>query len=159
MSGRPLRLLVIVLSLLAASILSAAPAAASTRGPVCVPVYLTGTGKSTSPTTTTATLYLFGREIATTTGVFTATAPDFTGRVVITPKRLRGGTLEATVSGSYKFDSDNIPNGFDAEGPVVGTGVLTGATGRLRFEGPLTFSTGEFTEKVTGKLCADLSRW
>lgn len=158
MRQRLIRLLAVLVSVLALGVALAAPAVASTPRTACVPVYLTGEGEATSATTTTATLMLLGRPIATTTGAFTPTGgTGFTGEVVITPKRLRGGTLVVTVTGNLTFDSTGAPIAFDAEGPVVGTGVLEGVSGTLRFFGPQTGT--KFTEKVTGRLCTDLSRW
>lgn len=129
----------------------------ATSGPaVCFPVRLTGIGEATSATTTTAKIFLKGREIATTTGTFST--PDasgaFTGSVLFTPKGINGGTLVANVKGSFGpgFAS------FSAAGPVTGTGFLSHTSGRLYFVGPLN-ADGTFTEVITGRLCADLSSW
>jgi hypothetical protein len=133
-----------------------ASAAPGRTGDLCVPVKLTGEGAATSQTTTTAKIFWNGHQIATTDGVFSL--PDagghFTGSVVFTPKRLKGGTLVAQVRGAY---GPNFAS-FTASGPIKGTGNLSRASGQLSFAGPIR-SDGTFSEVVTGTLCVDLRSW
>lgn len=149
-------LVVVAMTILLLGFVGAGRADASAGGSLCLPVRLTGVGVATSATTTTAKIFLKGREIASTTGTFST--PDassaFTGSVVFTPKRIKGGTLVADVAGSF---GPNFAS-FSATGPVSGTGFLSRASGHLSFAGPLN-PDGSFTEVITGTLCADLNSW
>ena len=146
----------VALAIALTALLTTGTASASSGRDICVPVRLTGQGVATSATTTTATIFWNGRAIATTNGVFTpsGTSGDFTGSVVFTPMRLKGGTLVADVTGSY---GPNFAS-FTAAGPVKGTGTLSRASGQLSFSGPI-HSDGTFNEVITGKLCTDLRSW
>jgi hypothetical protein len=64
------------------------------------------------------------------------------------------GTLTVSLAGSL----DVVSGAFSTTGPVTGsTGKLAGASGALSFNGVEDFTTGAFTETVTGNICADLS--
>jgi len=79
------------------------------------------------------------------------TPPELTlaGTVVFTTPR---GTLTVMVDGTFNV----VTGAFRASGPVAsGTGVFTGASGRLRFVGTQDLVTGTFTERVRGRVCLD----
>ena len=60
------------------------------------------------------------------------------------------GDLTVQVTGSFDLTTGK----FNVSGPVIqGTGSLAGASGTLFFQGVEDFSTGQFSEKVSGKIC------
>ena len=130
---------------------TAATAGASGRG--CVPVRATGVGALTDPTTGVATISVAGVVIGTSSARYVPVSQEgdvvtLTGDVDFTA-RFNLGTFNTSVTGTL-----NLATGaFDVSGPVTATtGLLTGATGRLRFQGVLDPS-GSFTETISGHLC------
>ena len=63
----------------------------------------------------------------------------------------RYGTLTVDTEGSM-----DISNGtFESKGPVKsGTKRFKGATGTIKFVGEADIASGDFTDKVTGRVCA-----
>ena len=93
----------------------------------------------------------------TVEGAVTPTSPPVNGIVTFTEivKFTNGrGTLTVEVAGGI-----NIVTGqFNASGSVKdATGKLAGATGNITFSGVADFTTGLFTENITGLICVDLA--
>jgi hypothetical protein len=134
---------------------AAAPAAA--HGAVsCHNINAKGVGQDLGGGQTTAQIIGGGLLQGTTqasfviTG-FSGTVASFEGTIVFT---VNNATLTANVSGTL----DAATGEFEATtSSVSGTGKLAGATGSLSFKGVEDLATGNFTEDVTGEICAELS--
>lgn len=134
----------------------AAPANASgTRGArICLPVMATGVGQDKLGTfTTTAEIRSHGVLLGTTNATFTPTVigetfVTFTGPIVFTTPI---GMLTAQVAGSVNTGTGAFASRSTS---VAGTGAFSGVTGNLKFVGTENLATGEFTETITGHLCA-----
>jgi hypothetical protein len=121
---------------------------------LCLPVRAQGAGTATGPTTANGTISV-GRVVVATTeagyvpGSLEGDVLTIAGEIVITT-RFGLGTLTVSVTGPF-----NLTTGaFDVAGPVsASTGLLAGTTGNLRFVG-VQDAQGNFTETVTGRLCA-----
>jgi hypothetical protein len=133
----------------------AAPGAA--RAEVsCHNVNAKGVGQDLGGGQTTAQIIGGGLLHGTTQAAFvitglSGTVASFEGTIVFT---VNNATLTANVSGTL----DLATGEFQATtSSISGTGKLAGATGSLSFNGVEDLSTGDFTEDVTGEICADLS--
>lgn len=151
MKALQLLLCAILGSLLVVGAAPATPAIASEEDE-CHRVNAVGVGQDLGGGNTTATISRAGFLNGTTAAHFDITggAPPeltFAGTVVFTA---RNGTLSVGIAGTF-----NIATGaFDATGAVTGgTGKFAGATGTLSFSGVEDFSTGSFTETITGQIC------
>ncbi len=143
---------------LAASLATAAPAAAHRGHPSppaharCVPVAASGVGQDLGGGQTTATISVAGVEVGTTAAAFTITGVDvniasFTGPIVFTGL---GGTLTAQVTGTLDVTTGVFGSTSTS---VTGTGLLRRVTGDLTFTGTEDLATGAFTESIRGQLC------
>ena len=127
---------------LAASLATAAPAAAHHGHPSppaharCLPVDATGVGQDLGGGQTTATI----------TGV-DGTVASFVGPIVFTGL---GGTLTAQVTGTLDVTTGVFTSTSTS---VTGTGLLRRVTGDLTFTGTEDLTTGAFTEAIHGRLC------
>jgi hypothetical protein len=142
-----MRLRAAVLLPLAVLLVAASPAAAS--GPrICVPVKAQGAGHDNGDLTTDARITTHGILLGTTHAEFQPTDTGFTGPIVFTT---RIGTLTAVVDGSFLA----TPGAFAAQSnSVTGTGAFRGVTGDIHIEGLEDLSSFDFTETITGRLCA-----
>ena len=147
--------LVVLVATLAA--LVAAPAHAHPNGRQvgrsCVPVHATGTGEETAPGQTTATIFVRGVEVGTTTASFTTTGIDgtvasFVGPLVFTSA---AGTLTAQLTGTLDTATGAFVSRSEEE--LTGTGIFAGVKGRLKLRGTVDLSDGSFTERISGRLC------
>ena len=137
-------------------VVGAAPAMPTTASEEdeCHRVKAVGVGQDLGGGNTTATISHAGFLNGTTTAHFDITGGTppvltFAGTVVFAAKH---GTLTVDIAGTF-----NVATGaFDATGSVrSGTGKFAGATGTLTFSGVEDFSTGAFTETITGRICLD----
>jgi hypothetical protein len=79
----------------------------------------------------------------------TGTQAPFTGPLVFTPTG-HSGTITAQLAGSF----DVVTGVFSARSTSVsGVGALHGVTGTLAVLGTENFTTGAFTETLSGTLC------
>jgi hypothetical protein len=135
---------------LAATFAMAAPAHASAR--ICLPVLATGVGRDLGNLTTEATVSSFNIPLGTTHATFvpdevTPTALTFHGPIVFTS---RIGTLTAQSDGSVNLATGEF---VSQSNDLSGTGAFRGVTGSLRFAGTEAPDL-TFTERITGRLCA-----
>jgi hypothetical protein len=150
-----LRLVLVVLVATLAALV-AAPAQAHTDGRhvgrSCVSVQATGTGEETAPGQTTATIFVRGVEVGTTTARFTTTGIDgtvasFVGPLVFTSA---GGTLTAQLAGTLDTATGRFVSRSEE---LTGTGLFTGVQGRLKLRGTVDLTDGSFSERISGRLC------
>jgi len=127
--------------------------AEASDGDGCQKVKAIGVGQDLGNNMTTATISRGGILNGTTAAQFTitsfATFPDlpFSGQIVFTTKH---GTLTLDLVGTFNA----LTGEFSGTGtPSAGTGRFAGATGELVLTGIEDFSTGAFTETITGTLC------
>jgi len=120
----------------------------------CHRVKAVGVGQDLGGGNTTATISHAGFLNGITTAHFDITGGTlpvltFEGTVVF---RAKHGTLTVNIAGTF-----NVATGaFEASGYVrSGTGKFAGAIGTLTFSGVEDFSTGVFTETITGRICLD----
>jgi hypothetical protein len=148
--------LVLVILVAALAALVAAPAQAHSggrhAGRVCVPVHATGTGQETAPGQTTATIFVRGVEVGTTTASFTTTGLDgtvasFVGPLVFTSA---AGTITAQTTGTLDTATGRFVSRSD---DLTGTEAFSGVDGRLRLRGTVDLADGSFTERISGRLC------
>lgn len=130
----------------------AAQGAALPAGPICLPISATGVGQDLGGGNTEATISIRGVEVGRTNASFTTTEvvgtiASFTGPIVFNSLP---GKLTAQVAGTV----DLATGAFQATSTsVTGTGLLRGITGRVTLVGHQNFTTGGFTETLTGQLC------
>jgi hypothetical protein len=148
----------LVLVVLVAALVALVPAPAEAHGPgwqlgrACVPVHATGTGQETAPGQTTATIFVRGVEVGTTTASFTTTGVDgsvasFIGPLVFTSA---AGTITAQVAGTLDTATGVFVSRSD---DLTGTGAFSGVRGRLKLRGTVDLTDGTFTERISGRLC------
>ena len=142
--------LFLAIAAVGAALAFAAPASA---GSICLPVAATGVGHDHGGGMTTAEIRTFGILLGTTSAQFTLQPPQgavlpFTGPIKFTTAI---GTLTAQVAGTL----DPSTGDFRADSTsLAGTGLFRGVTGNLRFVGTEDLVSGDFTERITGRLCA-----
>jgi len=154
MKALQLLLCAIFAALLVVAGAPAASARATDDDDDCRRINADGVGQDLGGGNTTATISRGGILNGTTAAHFDITGGTppvltFAGTVVFTTKK---GTLTVGIAGTF-----NIATGaFNATGPITsGTGRFAGATGTLTFSGVEDFSTGAFTETITGRICLD----
>jgi hypothetical protein len=126
------------------------PASAS----LCLPVHATGEGQDNDGMTQ-AIIKVNRVQIGTTSAAFaitggTSTVVDFTGSLEFTARAGLGTLAIDPITGTLNA----VTGSFHSEGDVTGGGLLTGVTGHLVLDGTENLGTGEFTETITGRLCA-----
>ncbi len=146
--------LVVLFAALVALIPAPAEADSAGRhlGRTCVSVHATGTGQETAPGQTTATIFVRGVEVGTTTASFTTTGVDgtvasFVGPLVFTSA---AGTITAQLAGTLDTATGVFVSRSD---DLTGTGAFSGVAGRLKLRGTVDLTDGSFTERVSGRLC------
>jgi hypothetical protein len=126
----------------------------TSAAPLCLPVHATGTGQDTGGTTH-AIIYVNRIQIGTTTAAFAITRStqpvvEFTGSLEFTASARLGTLAIDPLTGTLNAATGS----FHSEGAVTGGGLLTGVTGHLVLDGSENLRTGQFTETITGRLCA-----
>ena len=134
---------------------AAVPAAAPQSGPVrCVPFGATGIGQDLGGGQTTATIFVDGVRVGTTTAAFTITGvsgslASFEGPLTFRPDGV-SGTLVAQLVGTVDLVTGRF---VAASESLTGTTRLAPVTGDVRIEGVQDLATGAFTETLDGQLC------
>ncbi len=141
----------VALALAVPATASASPAYRHPHRP-CAPVAAAGVGQDLGDGQTTATVYVHGLMIGTTTGSFTITGvvgsiASFTGPIDFS---LPGGTLTAPVTGTLDTATGEF---VSSSSSVSGYGVYAAVVGSLTFRGTENLATGAFTETISGRLC------
>jgi hypothetical protein len=148
----PLALAAIVAALALAGPASAAAPDAGPPAGHCVSVDATGFGQDLGGGRTTATIYVDGVAVGTTSAAFTVTGVDgtvasFSGPITFTG---RAGTLTARAAGTLDVTTGAFTS---TSTDLSGTGIFHGVTGSVTLTGVEDLATGAFTETVTGELC------
>ncbi len=162
-----------VIAAAAAMIITALPSNAAVSGAaatpkVCLPVYLTATGRDANPDpgpapaliNTVSDVFLARHKVATTKAGFTPGGVvegslAFAGPIVFTPLSSTS-TLTANVQGDVNLTTGKFRATSTS---VTGMGALSGISGSLTFIGTQDFVEGSFTETITGTLCLRVRPW
>jgi hypothetical protein len=141
------------LSILAFVLTDARPANADE---LCFPAFALGFGQDNGDGTTDAQLFGFGPFfLATSHASFavvsvTGDIGEIEGVVEITTHHQSHFDVE--VSGTFNL----VTGAFHVSGPIDdGAGIFQDASGNLTFDGAEDFATGQFHERINGRICFD----
>jgi hypothetical protein len=118
----------------------------------CQHVHARGVGRETSPGKTTATIFVRGVEVGTTTASFMPTGMEGTVASFVGPLTFTSdlGAIVAQTAGTL----DTATGNFVARSrDLTGTGDYSGITGRIKIRGTEDFTDLSFTERISGRVC------